>query len=73
MGNGGQRYVTHCVKLITHQEPIEGIPVWILLGCPSNILSSQTLPPGFPLPVGNFFNIHLTKIIMEHKRCRIRF
>ena len=38
MGNGGQRYVNRCVKLITHQEPIEGIQVWIFLGYPSNIL-----------------------------------
>ena len=22
----------------THKEPIEGIKVWLLLGCPSNIL-----------------------------------
>ena len=29
LGNEGQRYVTHCVKLITHQKPIEGIQVWI--------------------------------------------
>ena len=38
LGNEGQRHVTRCVKLITHQEPIEGIKVWILLGYPSNIL-----------------------------------
>ena len=38
LGNEGQRYVTLCVKLITHQEPIGGIQVWILLGHPSNIL-----------------------------------
>ena len=38
MGNGGQRYVKCCVKLITYQEPIEGIQVWILLGYPSNML-----------------------------------
>ena len=25
-------------SIITHQEPIEGIKVWILLGYPSNIL-----------------------------------
>ena len=31
-------YVTRCVKLITHQEPIEGIQVWILLGYPGNVL-----------------------------------
>ena len=38
LGYSGQRYVKCCVKLITHQEPIEGIQVWILLGYPSNIL-----------------------------------
>ena len=36
--HGGQRYVKRCVNLITYQEPIEGIQVWILLGYPSNIL-----------------------------------
>ena len=34
----GQSYVTRCVKLLSHQEPIEGIRVWILLGYPSNVL-----------------------------------
>ena len=29
--------------------------------------------PPFPPPVDNFFNINLTKNIIEHKRCRIRF
>ena len=69
----------------THQEPIECIKVWTLLGYPSNT-------PGYPSnyfnyiskirlgqfphfswtpPVDNFFNIHLTKNIIEHKRCRI--
>ena len=38
MGNGGQRYVMSCVKLIAHQEPIESIQVSILLGYPSNVL-----------------------------------
>ena len=34
----GQRYVTRCATLITHQEPMEGIQVCILLGYPSNML-----------------------------------
>ena len=41
-GNEGQRYVTRCVKQITHQEPIEGTQVWILLGYSSNILGYQS-------------------------------
>ena len=30
----------YCIKklIITHQEPIKGIKVWILLGYPNNIL-----------------------------------
>ena len=28
-------------------------------------------PPYPGPPVGNVFNIHLTKIIIDHKRCRI--
>ena len=29
--------------IITHQEPIEGIKLWILLGYPSNILGYQVI------------------------------
>ena len=29
--------------------------------------------PSGPPPVDNFFTLHLTKNIIEHKRCRIRF
>ena len=54
-------YITCIIKklIITHQEPIEGIKVWILLGYPRNILDIQvntviTLPRGnydsFPTP-----------------------
>ena len=71
--------------IITHQEPIEGIKLWILLGYPSNILgypskycnyiSKKKLGwfPHFPWPptADNFFNIHLTKNIIEHKTCQI--
>ena len=66
-----------------HKEPIEGIKVWLLLRYPSNILgypskywnyTSKTKLGWFPHspPVNNFFNIHPTKNIIEHKRCRIR-
>ena len=65
---------------ITHQEPIEGIKLWILLGYPSNILGYQSRycnyfskrklgrfphSPWSTPPVDNFFNIHLTKNIMN--------
>ena len=54
-------YLTCIIKkiIITHQEPIEGIKVWILLGYPRNILDIQVntviaLPRGnydsFPIP-----------------------
>ena len=72
--------------IITQQEPIEGIKVWILLGYPSNILgypgkycnyiSNKKLgrfPHSPPPPVDNFLNIHLMKNIIEHKRCGICF
>ena len=61
--------------------------MWLLLGYPSNIIGypskywsyTSTTKLGWlphsPLspPVDNFFNIHFTKNIIEHKRCRIRF
>ena len=60
-----------------HKEPIEGIKVWLLLGYPSKFwnYTPKTKLGRFPqdLPVDNFFNLHLTKNIIEHKRCRIRF
>ena len=75
--------------IITHQEPIEGIKVWILLGYPCNVLgypskycnytSKSKLgrfshSPKPPHPsVDNFFNSDLTKNILEDKRCSIRF
>ena len=80
-------YTTFIIEklIITHQEPILGIQVWILLGYPSNILGypseyckyTSMMKLGWfphspqPPPVGNFFNIHLTKIIIEHKRSEI--
>ena len=73
--------------IITHQEPIEGIKVRLLLRYPSNILEYPTKYQNFtskkqfgwfphfprPPPVDNFFTLHLSKNIIEHKRCRIRF
>ena len=85
----GERFIETCIikkLVITHQEPIEDIKVWILLGYPSNILGDPSKycnytskkklgwfphSPRPPPPVYNFFNIHLTKIIIEHKRYRI--
>ena len=67
--------------IITHQEPIEGIKVCILLGYPCNILgypskysnyTSKKKFGHFPHspchPQWIFFNGHLTKNIIEHKR-----
>ena len=59
--------------IIIHQEPIEGMKLWILLGYPTkycNYTSKKKLGrfPPFPLPpppVDNFFNIHLTKNIVK--------
>ena len=67
--------------IITHQEPIEGIKVWILLGYPSKYCNktSKKKLGWFPIPQSpppqwiTFFNINLTKNIIEHKRRRIRF
>ena len=62
--------------------------MWLLLGYPSNILgyrskywnyTSKTKlgrfphSPGSSPPVDNFFTLRLTKNIIEHERCRIRF
>ena len=69
-------------KKTTHQEPIESIKVWIVLGYPSNILGcisnycnyTSKKKLGFIQPspkVDNFFNIRHTKTMIEHKRCRI--
>ena len=60
------------------------IKVWLLLGYPSNILgypskywnyTSHTKFGQFPHspPVDNLFTLHLTKNIIEHKRCIILF
>ena len=81
-------YITCIIEklIITHQDPIEGVKVWILLRYPRNILgyssnycnytSKKKLgrfphSPRPPPPVYNFFNIHLTKNIIEQKICRI--
>ena len=53
LGKEGQRYVTRCVKLITHQETIEGIQVWALLGYPSNILGYPGKYLVITIPRGN--------------------
>ena len=70
--------------IITHQEPIEGIKVWLLLRHPCNIL-------GYPSKYCNYtskkklgwfpHSLHWITIlifisqknIIEHKSCRIRF
>ena len=44
---------SYSVKLITHQEPIEGMQVWILLGYPSNILGYPTKYLVITIPRGN--------------------
>ena len=65
--------------IITHQEPIEGIKVWILLGYLSNILlypskyCNYTSKNKFHPFMDNFYNSLLTKNIIEHKRCKIQF
>ena len=65
----------------THQEPIEGLKVWILLGYPSNILGYQSKYcnytskkklgrfPHSPRPpaMGNFFTLPLKKNISDIK------
>ena len=83
-------YVTSITEklIITHQEPIEGIKVWILLGYPSNILRYSSKYCNYtskkklgqfphsscpPPKVDNFLNTHLTKNIIEHERCIIQF
>ena len=53
LGKEGKRYVKRCVKLITHQEPIEGIQVWILPGYPSNILGYEGEYLVITIPRGN--------------------
>ena len=72
----------------TQQEPMEGIKGGYCLDILVIHLDIQlntviTLPrvnqdcspisPKPPPPLDNVFNIHLTKHIIEHKRCRIRF
>ena len=60
--------------IIAHQEPIEGIEVWILLEYPSKYCNytckkklGRFAHPPCPSPVDNFLNIHITKNIIKHK------
>ena len=49
----GELFIQTCIiekLIITHQEPIEGIKVWILLGYPSNIL-------GYPIQVNTVITL----------------
>ena len=62
-----------------HKEPIEGMKVWLLLGYLKlhfydEIRTVRRFPQApHPPPVDTFFTVRLTKNIIEHKRCRIRF
>ena len=53
LGKEAQRYVMRCVKLITHQEPTEGIQVWVYLGYERNILGYPSKYLVITIPRGN--------------------